>query len=439
MPVKKVDVAVIGGGMAGAMAAMTAARKGGRTLVITKGPGATALSSGAVDICTGPVVGPRVTWDRLLDVKSNISEMLLLHPCHPYGLLSMGSVPDPAAVVLEMIEEAIDFLARRLGEAGLILKGKVSTQVAVPTALGTWKLTSLFQSCQQAGALPTGSAVLGIRNLAFPDACFLAGMLQATLEAKGMGAGETIDCIEIEFGDDRSWTPPELSEYLSGPGRWDSFISAIEKGGGGRYGLLLLPPIVPYEVASTSELILNGGTLLREIAGLPINAPGKRLDAALGKASEASGVEELAGEVLDFEQAEDELGSCIVKSDGDEIEVNARAWVLTTGKFIGGGLQKGKAFRESLLDLPVFCDGEPVGEIWTKKLLGASVLDRHDAFSVGILADASLRPVDAYGRVIYKNLFAAGSVLGGYNYHYDGCGLGVCVLTGRVAGANAAD
>ena len=100
-------------------------------------------------------------------------------------------------------------------------------------------------------------------------------------------------------------------------------------------------------------------------------------------------------------------------------------------------ITKNDAFRENLLDLPLFCGDEPVGKIWTKKMLGASVLDRHDAFAVGLITDDSLKPVDADGQVIYSNLFAAGSILGGYNYHSDGCGMGVCILTGRLAGKEA--
>ncbi|HEX9579085.1 MAG TPA: FAD-dependent oxidoreductase, partial [Myxococcales bacterium] len=45
-----VDVLVIGGGMAGAAAALSARREGASVLLVARGPGATALSSGAADI-----------------------------------------------------------------------------------------------------------------------------------------------------------------------------------------------------------------------------------------------------------------------------------------------------------------------------------------------------------------------------------------------------
>jgi glycerol-3-phosphate dehydrogenase subunit B len=69
--------------------------------------------------------------------------------------------------------------------------------------------------------------------------------------------------------------------------------------------------------------------------------------------------------------------------------------------------------------------------------LRREVLADHPAFGVGLMTDRRLRPMDQDGKVVLENLFAAGSVLGGYNYHTGGCGLGVCALTGYRAGREA--
>ena len=278
---------------------------------------------------------------------------------------------------------------------------------------------------------------MGIKNLSFPDAGFLAGMIEMTLEAKGLGKGEMIDSLEIEFDGSRTWTAPEFFEHLSCPGNWERFLETLEKAGGERYSTLLIPPIIPYNVAFSNNLTLSGGTILQEIIGMPVNGAGLRLTRALDKALEAAGVITIRGHALHFETGKTELGKCIIGIDENGIALEADSWVLATGKFIGGGLQKGDAFKESLLDLPVFCEGTPLKKIRTKKLLGDSVLDRHRVFSAGLYTDSVLRPLDMDGRVIYRNLFAAGAVLGGYNYHSDGCGLGVCILTGRIAGREA--
>jgi glycerol-3-phosphate dehydrogenase subunit B len=55
----------------------------------------------------------------------------------------------------------------------------------------------------------------------------------------------------------------------------------------------------------------------------------------------------------------------------------------------------------------------------------------------GLLTDKQLRPLDEEGRAPYSNLFAAGAVLGGYEYA-GACGFGVPLLTGWLAGGFAA-
>jgi glycerol-3-phosphate dehydrogenase subunit B len=53
------------------------------------------------------------------------------------------------------------------------------------------------------------------------------------------------------------------------------------------------------------------------------------------------------------------------------------------------------------------------------------------------MTDPRLRPMDEAGGVPYANLFAAGAVLGGYDYA-GSCGFGVPILTGWLAGGYAA-
>jgi glycerol-3-phosphate dehydrogenase subunit B len=55
----------------------------------------------------------------------------------------------------------------------------------------------------------------------------------------------------------------------------------------------------------------------------------------------------------------------------------------------------------------------------------------------GLMTDKQLRPLNEEGVVPYANLYAAGAVLGGYDYA-GACGFGVPLLTGWLAGAWAA-
>ncbi|HUJ27529.1 MAG TPA: FAD-dependent oxidoreductase, partial [Myxococcales bacterium] len=90
-----VDVAVIGSGMAGAAAALSARAAGASVLVLSRGPGASALSSGAADIAADGDA-------PLLDAMRSLPRP------HPYRLL-----PDPAAALADAAE-----LLRSLGYQG---------------------------------------------------------------------------------------------------------------------------------------------------------------------------------------------------------------------------------------------------------------------------------------------------------------------------------
>ena len=57
---------------------------------------------------------------------------------------------------------------------------------------------------------------------------------------------------------------------------------------------------------------------------------------------------------------------------------------------------------------------------------------------MGISIGPDLRPTGARGEVLYENLYAAGSVIGGYDPTAERCGPGVDIVTGYLAGRNAA-
>jgi len=438
MPVRKFDVAVIGGGMAGAVAAMTAAEADKSAGIVFNAGGATALSGGAVDICASPFISPRMKWEDLPDVKKSIRQTILSYSRHPYTLLSGESEHPGIDGLFENIKEAVEFVRGRLNGVGLSLDGSVEGLTPVPTSIGTWKLASLFQSTLMSGPPLSKAAVLGVTGLDFPDAAFLARLLESTLKAKASHPVENIDFVEVELESGRRWSLPELYERFRRPSKWKEFLGKAEKAADGKYGLLLVPPFVPYHSASAEAAVLGDGARLREIASTPVNAAGLRLSEALGKALAASGVERIKAKALRFDASNGIINKCLVSDEGETIGLEADKWVLATGKFAGGGIVKAGAFREKLLDLPVFCEGRETGDVWIKETLGESVTDRHEAFSVGVATDAHLRPVNSDREVIYENLFAAGAILEGYNYHADGCGLGVSILTGRLAGKKAA-
>jgi len=110
--------------------------------------------------------------------------------------------------------------------------------------------------------------------------------------------------------------------------------------------------------------------------------------------------------------------------------------VLATGRHIGGGLNGGRTTSEPLLRLGVFHAGEPVRGAGTR-LQHLQYLDPAQELRSGLSTDKGLHPLDEDGNTPYANLFAAGAVLGGFEYA-GACGFGVPILTGWLAGSWAA-
>lgn len=426
------DVVVIGRGVAGAVSAIYSAKGGAKVALISKGIGASAISSGAFDICGSPIFVSGLPWSRFLSVKDNFFEVIARKHFHPYSVLALNFAEDPKNDAFHFLERAMKFFVNSLESVGLRMKGEVHLQRPAPTILGTWKLTSFVQISQQLGSIQGGAGVVGIKGLALPDASALARALNTTFSATTLGSIE-LEAIEVELDARLSWTPEELSAYLAKPGKFDELKRRISHAGGGKYQTLLIPPILNDCPQSEDELRLAEGTLLQEMLGTPGFMPGKRLQRAMSLVLSKAGVNVFDGNACEFRKNGDKIISCTVRGDNQE-EIGAGRWVLATGKFIGGGVKKNKSLMETSLGLPVFCDGRAMGEIFTPKLLNPHVLGEHAIFSAGVLTDMKFRPLNADGEVAYKNVYACGNILGGYNYHTDNCGVGVCIATGYKVG-----
>jgi len=58
----------------------------------------------------------------------------------------------------------------------------------------------------------------------------------------------------------------------------------------------------------------------------------------------------------------------------------------------------------------------------------------HPIFRAGVVTDERLRPLDAQGQVVYRNVAVAGSLLAGADPIYERCYSGLALATGWHAG-----
>jgi glycerol-3-phosphate dehydrogenase subunit B len=166
---------------------------------------------------------------------------------------------------------------------------------------------------------------------------------------------------------------------------------------------------------------------------------GQRLQASLDGALRRSGVRITTVEVRDVTTNGAKIKDLRLVNMNATLTASGASYIVATGKFGSGGLVAGDYLRDPLFGLPLFVDGECVDKRPVRELVRPHVTGKQPFLSCGLHIDDSLRPLDRQGRPAFENLFAAGSVIGEYDYVAERCGLGVAILTGYLAGQQAAE
>ena len=368
-------VLVIGGGIAGYCAALAARRDGAEVTVVARAPGATALYAGGMEIVD--------------DI-----ETILQRPNHPLARLGIDAVG--LATELDM---AISTLVLALGKEGLRFHGTWRGRGVYADIHGLARPANLVPDTVAAGELGGLSgkrvAVVGVPEVGDYDAKSTALALK---ELHG------IDAFAEEISIPEMPTAASLTDLY---GRRAPVPRA-------RGAAIAYPP-------GFTNLPDDGFELLAS----PPSPHGWRLQQAIGLGA-------VRGEIISFETAR---GRVTAARSADRT-FRADAIVLAAGRHIGGGLHAGRVTTEPLLGLGVFYEGRPAESLGTR-LHHLKYIDASEEMRVGLMTDRRLHPLREDGSAPYANLYAAGAVLGGYDYSGP-CGFGVPILTGWLAGRYAA-
>ena len=366
---------MIGGGIAGYSAALAARRDGAEVTVVAQAPGATALYAGGMEIVD--------------DLDS-----ILRSPHHPLARLGMDAVG-----LATELDTAVSTLLLALGKEGLKFEGG-------------WRGHGLYAD---------------IHGIARP-----ANVVPASVAPGELGAlnGKRVAVIGV----------PEVGDYDA-----ESTALALKE----RHGIDAIAedvsiPDLPI-AASLTDLYGRRAPLPRGRAGAVAYPPGFTNLPAEGfellasppsphgwRLQQAIGLGAIQARVESFETS----SSRVIAARSADRSFRGDAFVLATGRHIGGGLRAGRITVEPLLGLGVFHEGETQEDLGTR-LHHLKYLDPTEEMRIGLMTDRRLHPLDEAGKTPYSNLYAAGAVLGGYDYGGP-CGFGVPILTGWLAGRYAA-
>jgi glycerol-3-phosphate dehydrogenase subunit B len=417
-------VVVVGGGLAGCWAALSAAGAGVEVTLVRRALGATAVSSGALDVVPPGEAADPQGWLRRLERD---------HPRHPF--LAGGAPPS-----LTELEAELTALATALRGAGLRLRVDLRAPVLVAATTGQVRAAGAVQQTIAAGDLRGRGrvAVAGIAGLHRVDAVAVAAGIAERV------AGVRTQAVTValpggEGGDPADLDEPTVARLVEAPGGAEQLGQAIRaelSAARGDVDVVLVPPVLGLEDAGAVLARVEGalGGAVGELLAPPPSAPGWRLQRALERALEAAPITVVTGAVGTLRTTGGRVEAALL----DAGELVCDAVVLAGGRFLGGGLSLDALPREPLLDLPVFAGEREVGELARADLVNRAHYREQPVLAAGLRLDAGCRPVDRFGVAPWANVVACGALLAGIDSSLAAGGLGVVAWSAGRAGRAAA-
>jgi glycerol-3-phosphate dehydrogenase subunit B len=428
-----VDVVVVGSGLAGSIAALTAHAQGAKVALASRGYGATALSHGALEVAFAPAVaaggGPGVP------LSEHVAGIVHARPRHPYGILGIEQVQADVA-------HGYALLAAVLAGTGLDVPPELGWQQRNAHAVSSLGclLPVAMPLGPHRGWSPTGQRPWGVLQIA-QDPSFDAKRicLGVRHDAALMGL-ETPDVRPIVVSMPNQTQPYAspfmLAQQLDSQAACAALGEAVrvEVAGQGLAGLIVPPAIGLDHFPQARQWLAEGVGLpvIEALAHAP-SVPGLRLQRALTRAMEQAGirqvgpVSQLSGSGCRLERA--------TLADGSPLD--GGAFVLACGRFIAGGISWTQDVpQESLVGLPLVTELGLLEARSPQSVLRESPAEAHPLMTAGLGVNARLQPLRE-GEPAYTNLFAAGMILGGFSSRYLLCADGVALATAHRAAQQA--
>jgi len=416
------DVLVIGGGIAGATAALAAAETGARVRLLSHKKSTLRQASGLIDVL-GSVAGDSPEGEVSGLIADPFEAIERLPDSHPYRVVGRAGIRDGLRLFDEAVGDA--YLGKHTDRNALVL-----------THGGTVKPTARYPESVAPGLASAAEKTLlvGFEGLTDFDAPAAAAHLDATGVPFDVD-GATVS-FPVEFRDDALTTrlakALDTDESDARRGLADAVSEHLD--GHERVGFpAMLGDDDRHEVRAELEDRL--GAAVFEIPTGPPSLLGMRLEDLLFDALDEAGVRISSGNpAVGYEADGGRIESVLVDRRGREVPYAAEEFVLATGGLVGKGIDSD---RESVTE-PVFDCHVPHPEDrydWSEP----AAFGAHAFARFGVVPDDDLRPTDDSGEAEFANLRAAGGVLGGADTPREKSAAGVSLATGAYAGRRAGE
>jgi glycerol-3-phosphate dehydrogenase subunit B len=406
---------IIGTGMAGMAATCFASHNRIDTIQIGINSGII-YSSGFFDLMGIHPIDTQLTWNNPWQA---IDQLITDIPNHPYARLRKTEIETAMTQFLDFMEAA--------DRPYMFIKNQ-NTEVITP--VGTVKRTYAIPRSMWAGAV----ALKEKQSCLIVDFVGLKAFSAKQIADMLMPRWPKIRPLRISFptvGASADLYPEQMARSLEVPSNRIKLADAIRPHLADAKSLGL-PAILgiykPRQARNHLEELL--GVDIFEIPTIPPSVPGVRLKEALEKFLSERGVRLIPQKRVLF--AEQQKNGKFILSIGDlgsdktEQIIETDGVILAGGRFLGMGLYAGrKKIQEPLFNLPVFQPEDRA--LWHQ----TNFFDPkgHRISQAGLEIDNSFRPINASGKPVYDNLFAAGSILAHQDWMRQKCGAGLSIAT----------
>ncbi len=389
MSVIEYDVIVIGAGVAGLTAGTLLAGQGLNVALVTAGEPTACLSTGCVDVCSQN--------ENPLQGIANLPDL------HPFHLVSS-----------ETILQALTDFQQVMTDMNIPYTGTLEKNRQVISAIGTFKTTCLTPLTMESSPQSIDEKIqivtfTGLKD--FYPSYIISRLQNASFSTYDARVSTTMG-IAAKFEDDAF-----LEAFIS----WlENLNISADK--------IAVPAVLGLESA-TAIMKRIASRLKRpvfEIPTIPPSMPGRRLFNALKDHFRSKGgVIYWGWPVVGVEKAGRLIEAVTAESRGRPNSLNARAFVLATGSFVGGGLHAERdTIVEPVFGLPVHVPSQREG--WFDQDYFSA---NHGIGQAGIMVDTSFRAVGCP----WDNIFVCGAILAHTEALKNGCGHGFAMTTGHAA------
>lgn len=406
------DTIIIGGGLAGLVCGIKLQKAGKKCAIVSAGQSAMHFSSGTFDLL-----------GRLPDgteVESPLKAVPSLPSEHPYSILGIDRVKKYA-------DEAIRFF----GECGIKVSGDASQNSWRVTPTGerrpAWLTLGDFTPLTSKEE-KIGNKALIVNILGYLD--FNTKFLADSFEKQGTEC--RIVALKLDEMERLRKNPSEMratniARVMDRDGIWEKAAGQIRSMLQDE-DTVVLPAVFGLKDNAVVEKLREAiGRKTVFVATMPPSVPGIRSQMSLKAEFEKAGGRFFLGDTaIDATASEDGDIINIGTVNFDDIRLQADNFVLATGSFFSKGLiaTPEKVYEPVLgIDL-LYNEGR---DRWFDR----NFWNRQDYISFGARIDSDLNAC-INGRKV-GNVYAIGSLIGGCNALYEGCGGGVAILTALAA------